>query len=141
MGIRLREEALLIELSPATASVAGTDNLDQAIAQIFNNQSTADSLPVAQERNANFTISSQSLYPVDCRGGSISITPPANPSFNFQFAISDSRANSETNNIIIDFAGANQLVHGSLNTSVLNYNSAYSQFRFIGGAIGWIKQH
>lgn len=150
MGLILRTQsgdpsvADNVELSSATATATGANNVDDAIAQIVSDltslQVGATSLPLEPEQNVNFTVSDIALYPIDCRANSVTVSPPLSPVSGSKFALVDSRANSFSHNIIVDFASAGQLFCGTLDSYILNQNSAYASFLFVGGDIGWVVQ-
>ncbi len=131
-----------VNLSSSTAAATGANNVDAAIAQLSQDVQNiqVSSIPLEPEQNANFSISNLALYPVNCTAVPVTITPPSNPNLGDKFAIADSRANSSINNITIDFASTGQLLHGSLDTFILNQDGGYEEFRYIGGDVGWISE-
>ncbi|MDJ0689238.1 MAG: hypothetical protein QNJ41_12085 [Xenococcaceae cyanobacterium MO_188.B32] len=147
MGLILRSgtgtnQAEEVNLSSTTATATGVTTVDEAIAQLSQDVQNIQisSIPIEIEQNADFIISNLALYPVDCTAVPITTTPPSNPTIDDLFAVADARANSSINNITIDFAGAGQLLHGSLDIFVLNQDGGYAEFRYIGGEVGWISE-
>ena len=66
------------------------------------------------------------------------VTPPTGVAVDSQFALTDSRANAATYNILVDFSGAGETFHGALQNYQINSDTAYANFRYLGGSIGWI---
>lgn len=97
-------------------------------------------LPIAPEESDDFTATKGFITPVNATNKEIVVTPPSNPIADDRFGIVDSRAKSSTHKITIDFGQNDQLIHGSLNTFVVNQDSALIIFRFLGLQIGWVTE-
>lgn len=97
-------------------------------------------LPVATEASGTLTAGVNRLTPVNVSEATATVNPPAGPSTNDVFEISDSRANASTFNILIDFSGAGQTFHGAVQNFTMNSDAAFSRFRYLGGSIGWITE-
>ncbi|MDJ0689237.1 MAG: hypothetical protein QNJ41_12080 [Xenococcaceae cyanobacterium MO_188.B32] len=135
-----------------TASQIGFDNttsgatstevqgaIDEAFASIAQLNSTAETaLIVGTEQTADFTATIGNLEPVDCTALPVTVTPPPAPAPGDKFAVVDSRANSATNNIIIDFATAGQNLYGTADTFTFNEDGAMTEFKYLDATIGWI---
>lgn len=100
----------------------------------------AGMLPVVTESSGIFTAQVNKLTPVNVSVSGATVSPPGSPATNNVFEISDSRANSSANNILINFSGASQLFHGVAQNFVINSNASFSRFRYLGGSIGWIVE-
>ena len=104
----------------------------------INSASTA--LTIASEKIANFTAVKKELAPVDVTTIPITVTPPAAPVTGDIFAIVDSRFNSLTNNITVDFTTATQNLYASLNNWIINEDGGYVEFIYINATIGWVAR-
>lgn len=104
---------------------------------------TALSIPILlfdTERTTSLTAVLNTLHPVDVRAGSAAVTPPTSPTAGATFVVCDSRANSATNNITVNFVGASQKLYGADTNYVFNVNGLTKRFRYINGTIGWIVE-
>ena len=132
----LKAEDLLVTATQTGYSAASPDveghlaGIHSAIALL--------SLKIGTEKNSNFTATVGNLEPVNVSDSSVIVSPPPNPQVNNRFAVVDSRANSFNHNIVVDFAGATQKLYGSSDNYTFNENGAYTEFKYLGGDIGWI---
>ena len=88
------------------------------------------------EKAANFTALNGYIAPVNCSGGAITVSPPADAVGN-TFSIIDSRASAQTNNITIDFSGS--LFYASAGSDIINENGAYITYEYVDATIGWVR--
>lgn len=96
-------------------------------------------LLVAPETSGNAVAGVNLLTPVNVSEDPATITPPTGVVVNSVFEVTDSRANAGTNNIVINFSGAGETLHGSASsTFTMNSDAAFARFRFLGSPIGWI---
>lgn len=94
------------------------------------------------EVNANANASTFTILPVDCSGGAITVTPPAGPhTAGDWFAVSDSRAQADTNNITVGFNNAGENLHGTSQDYILNSKAAFARFTYVDATVGWIITH
>ncbi|MDJ0652500.1 MAG: hypothetical protein QNJ27_05805 [Simkaniaceae bacterium] len=118
---------------------ADADNVTSHFEAIDTRLGTCElKLVINAEQSANFTATVGNLEPVDCTSAAITVTPPAAPSPGDRFAVVDSRANSATNNIIVDFASAGQNFYGTTDTFGFNEDGAYVTFKYLSAVIGWV---
>lgn len=120
------------------AEVAAGANSATRIGALFENVVAGIAGEFQAEQSADFTAVKGGIYPVNCTAGVITVTPPASPVLDDWFAINDSRGNSATNNIIVDFTTAGQNLHGSVQNYVSNANRDSRVFRFSGATLGWV---
>lgn len=97
-------------------------------------------MQMGEEKSDDFTATKGSLELVDVTENSVTVIPPPSPIKDDRFGVVDSRAKSSTNNITVDFAGAEQLIHGYSDTFLINQNSAFVLFRYTDNEIGWIVE-
>lgn len=98
-------------------------------------------LPVATEGSGAITAKLNYLTPINVAGATSTVTPPAPLGANSRFELVDSRANSPTNNILVDFIGAGQKLYGSSSQNyTLNSSGAFVRFRYLNSTIGWIVE-
>jgi hypothetical protein len=76
---------------------------------------------------------------VNSTSGAKTVNPPANPKIGDWFGVIDSRGQSGTNNITVDFISASQKYHGSSTNAVLSTNAASERFEWFGTTIGWVN--
>lgn len=90
--------------------------------------------------NSNFTASLGVINIVDCSGSAISVTPPSSPQINDSFAVVDGTGDAFTNNITVDFSGASQNFHSSVEDYIINKDNDYAEFEWVGATTGWIRK-
>lgn len=78
------------------------------------------------------------LLLVNVTMNSVTIDPPGSPAQGDVFAVSDSRGNASVNNITINFIGAGQNFHGSVDNYVITHDHGFAEFSYINATIGWI---
>ena len=96
-------------------------------------------LPVATETSGTFAAATSYLTPINTTNAIATVTPPSG-TVNDRFALVDSRANSATYNITVDFSGAGDLLYGSLQNYVMDQDGAYATFRYLNSTIGWVVE-
>jgi len=74
---------------------------------------------------------------VDCTSGVREVDTPSSPVAGDWFAVSDSRANSATNNITVDTSG--DKLNGAASDDVISTNGAFRRYTYVNSTIGWIK--
>jgi hypothetical protein len=89
-------------------------------------------------QTSNFTAVLGEHHLVNTTSTAITVTPPASPSLNDMFTISDARGTAATNNITINFPGASQNLLGSSQTAVINTAGGTATFRYVDSTTGWI---
>lgn len=97
-------------------------------------------LPVAAEASGAVSATVNYTTPVNVSAAPSTVTPPSGVGVNSVFEITDSRANSSVNNILVDFSGVGANFHGSLQNFTMNSNASFGRFRYLGGSIGWIVE-
>ena len=132
-------EALQLKFNTADNRLKYHDGNElRTLALLSDLEPFALELVIAAEETADFTAAVGSLHPVNCSAEVVTVNPPDSPTAGDRFGVVDSRATSDTNKITVDFAGAGQSLYGSPDTFVLNEAGAYTEFKYLGGAIGWI---
>ena len=109
-----------------------SDNID--IKTALQELETFVSPSYSAEQNSNFTAVSGNVYLTNTTGGSVSIFSPVAPNVGDKFSVIDSRANSQINNINVDFTAT--LFYGSAGLDVINENGSYITYEYTGPVIG-----
>ena len=141
----LENEPLEIDLRGIITNIASFDgvNFIVTVSAIVNtNPETPEvdastALTPVSEVSADATAAVGQLIPVNTTSGPVTITAPSTPVAGNRFGVVDSRATSQTNNIIIDFGTSN--FAGSSNDFVINTEAQFESFTYINATIGWIK--
>lgn len=79
------------------------------------------------------------IHLVNSTGGAKVVTPPASPVAGDWFAVSDSRATANTNNITIDTS--TDKLHGAANDYIMNAVGDFVRFTYVNSTVGWIKSN
>lgn len=109
------------------------------LVNMLNATGVSSVLPLAAEVSGAASVTAAYLTPVNVSGVASTITPPAG-SVNVRFALVDSRANSATNNITVNFSGGGYNLYGSLQNYVMDQDGAYATFRYLNSSIGWVVE-
>lgn len=109
------------------------------LVNILDASGVSSILPLAAETSGTASVTSDYLTPINTAGSVATITPPAG-TVNARFALVDSRANSATNNITINFSGTGDKLYGSLQNYVMDQDGAYATFRYLNSTIGWVVE-
>lgn len=109
-----------------------------AFGQTVTEQANGLDLVLAEVSSAT-TATMRAVLPVNATSAAITITPPASPQPGDWFAVSDSRSIAATNNITIDFSGASQKLHGTVQNYVMNAAGDFQRFIYIDSTVGFVS--
>ncbi len=96
-------------------------------------------MAVAPETSGNISAAANYLTPINVSATGSIVTPPGGAT-DLRFGLVDSRANASIYNITVNFSGAGELFYGSTQNYLINYDGAYSTFRYLNPTIGWVVE-
>lgn len=130
-----------INLVAVSVNPGNSDTVWVSGMNLFYGAEPLSTLPVATEGSGSVSAKLSYLTPINVTGASSTVTPPTPLGANSRFELVDSRANSPTNNILVDFIGAGQKLYGSTSQNyTLNSSGAFVRFRYLNSTIGWIVE-
>lgn len=119
---------------------AGSDSLWCSGTNLYVGNEPLSLLPVSTEASGAVSAPLNFLTPINTISVTTTVAPPSGLTVNSRFELVDSRANSSTNNIVVNFSGAGLNFYGGLNNYTINANGAFVKFRYLGTSIGWVVE-
>lgn len=93
---------------------------------------------LAEEIADDFTAIKSYIHMVDCSSAARTVTPPDNPGSGDAFTVVDSRGQSGTNTVTIDFIAVAQKLYGNNQNWLLSQDGRSVMFFYVNDTIGWI---
>ena len=99
-----------------------------------------EQLLIDSERTTSVSAVKSTLHPVNVASVPAGVNPPASPSAGDYFVVSDSRANSATNNITVNFTSLSQPLYAAAQNDTIATDGATVTYRYIDATVGWVRQ-